>query len=60
MCEECGWEELVADIDETIDDPDYEFAYDTLEGIREWVVDNNHCTESQKEAVMNIMDCKKD
>ena len=60
MCEECGWEELASVVDEMLDDTDFEFAMDILEGIRDWVVVNEHCTEPQKEAVENIMACKKD
>ena len=60
MCEECGWEELLEDIDETLEDDTYIFATGTLEGIKQWVVDNEHCTESQEEAVRNIIACKKD
>jgi len=56
MCDSCEWEDLVADIDELLDDESAEFATDTLEGIREWVVKNEHCTEAQKRAVRNIED----
>lgn len=58
MCINCEWEELLEEIDELIDDSDYEFAQDTLEGIQEWVSDNEHCTEAQKNAVCNIGDSK--
>ena len=54
MCENCNWEDLVGDLDELLDEERYEFAGDTLEGIREWVVKNEHCTEAQKQAVQNI------
>lgn len=54
MCEECEWEELADEICEMLDDPEYEFALGTLEGIRNWIVKNEHCTEGQKEAVENI------
>ena len=60
MCEECGWEELLDDIGEMLDNPDYEFAVDTLEGIKEWVFDNEHCTEPQEAAVRNISNSVKD
>ena len=54
MCDVCGWEDLVQFIDELLEEEDYEFASDTLEGIKEWVIDNEHCTEAQLEAVDNI------
>lgn len=31
-----------------------EFAFDTLEGIKSWVAENEHITERQIEAVENI------
>ena len=55
MCDCCDWEELVTDIDEMLEEEDYEFATDTLEGIRGWIVDNEHCTDNQKDAVKNIL-----
>ena len=58
MCNRCEWEELLEDIDELIDEPKYEFAQDTLEGIQEWVSDEEHCTEAQRNAVENIRDSK--
>ena len=60
MCEECNWEELVSEIAEMLDDSDFDFALDTLEGIEEWVLDNEHCTENQKTAVENISCSKRD
>ena len=54
MCEECGWEDLLVEIDDLLDNPDYEFANDTLVGIYDWISDNEHCTENQQIAVKNI------
>jgi len=58
MCNRCEWEELLEDIDELIDEPKYEFAQDTLEGIKEGVSEKEHCTEAQRNAVENIRDSK--
>ena len=55
MCDFCDWEELLDEIDEMLEEEIYEFAVDTLEGIRDWVSDNEHCTEAQKDAVKNIL-----
>ena len=56
----CKWEELVELIDEMMESEQYEFAQDTLEGIREWVADKEHATEGQHEAVTNIRDSVRD
>ena len=55
MCSFCEWENLLEQIDEMLEEEDYEFASDTLQGIRDWVSDNEHCTDAQKEAVDNIL-----
>ena len=54
MCDACDWEELVERIDELIDSDDADFALDTLESMRDWITDNEHCTDRQREAVANI------
>lgn len=54
MCMTCEWEKLIDEIDDMLLDEDYIFASDTLEGIREWVEENQHCTSKQREAVRNI------
>jgi len=54
MCKNCEWDEVMEDIDEMLEDEDYEFATDTLESIRGWVLDNEHVTDGQKDAVGNI------
>lgn len=57
MCIHCNWEELLEEIDELIDNPRLEFAQDILEGIQDWVSENEHCTDNQKEAIDNIGNC---
>lgn len=37
-----------------LDDPDFAFAYDTLENIADWVETKEHSTERQEEAIENI------
>jgi hypothetical protein len=54
MCKNCEWEELLDRIDELLSDEDFEFAQETLEGIRSWVEEKEHCTDRQWEAVENI------
>ena len=54
MCDNCGWEILLESIDEMLEEEKYEYALDTLEGIKETVTQNEHCTEGQGEAVENI------
>lgn len=48
------WEELLEEIDDMLNDDMYEWAEETLEGIREWVARSAHCTEKQETAVANI------
>ena len=59
MCKSCGWEDLIEQIDELLEDDDYEFALDTLEGIRAWVAENEHCTENQQQAIENIANARR-
>ena len=54
MCEDCEWENLLEQIDELFGQEKYDFASDTLQGIYDWVGENEHCTESQQGAVQNI------
>jgi len=54
MCKYCDWEDMLATIEEMMDDDDFDFAYDTLSGIKDWVEENHHITERQTEAVNNI------
>lgn len=41
-------------IDRMLDDPDYEFAKQTLEGIRDRIKTGGHVTAKQIKAIMNI------
>ena len=54
MCNSCGWEAHLVEIEEMLEDENYEFASDTLEGIRDWIEENNHITENQQMAIENI------
>ena len=53
MCE-CCYGEYIDTIDDMLLDEDYEFATDTLLGIREWIEENEFITEKQISAVENI------
>ena len=56
MCEKCNWEFMLALADEMLDDEEerYLFAEDTIFGIRNWIDDESHVTESQEQALNNI------
>ena len=55
MCDDCGWEELLDEIDDMLwPGNEFEWAADTLVGIQEWVQKAEHCTERQKTAIGNI------
>ena len=60
MCSKCDWETWLSTIDDMLlESDDYEFAVDTLEGIRNWVSANEHITENQKQAITNIQEAVK-
>lgn len=50
------WEEWRDTLNDMLLDPDYEYADSTLQGIRKWVIDNEHITESQVDAITNIQE----
>jgi hypothetical protein len=54
MCANCEWEEQLNICDEILDDIDNEWCFETIEGIREWIMKNNHVTEKQEQAIDNI------
>lgn len=54
MCDTCNWNLYVDTIDTLLDDGEYDFASDTLYGIRDFAEENEHITEGQKKAVENI------
>jgi len=50
-----AWQKLLATIDYMMQSDRYQFAADTLSGIREWIVIHEHCTDAQVQAVENIL-----
>jgi len=50
------WEEYRDIIDEMLLDPNFEYADETLLGIKKWIVDNEHVTEGQIMAITNIQE----
>jgi len=54
MCDTCDYEAALEEIDEMLDDERFEFAEDTLTGIKDWVKHKEHITPKQWEAVNNI------
>lgn len=63
MCDSCDWQQAIKDIDEILETlPDlperaFDFASgvsDTLESIRAWILENEHVTEPQADAIENI------
>jgi hypothetical protein len=59
MCDLCDWDETLDRIDELLNDDSLEWASDTLNGIRDWVEDNEHVTPGQSNAVENIAEKSK-
>ena len=63
MCDSCDWAQALTDIDEILETlPDlperaFDFAssvHDTLENMRDWIVENEHVTDPQVAAIENI------
>ena len=54
MCSQCEWERWESVLETMLDDDDYGFAGDTLEGIKGWVTEHQHVTPKQIEAIRNI------
>jgi len=48
------WEDLIAEIDGLLGEPEAAFAEDTLAGIRDWILEHEHCTVRQAQAVDHI------
>ena len=55
MCRFCNHEKFLAEIEELLNDSDYEWAEDTLSGIAETVGEMEHCTPGQQAAIANIV-----
>jgi len=49
-----AWEEYRDILDDMLLDPVYEYADETLSGILQWVIENEHITEGQIMAITNI------
>lgn len=56
MCVKCDWEEFIEELDELLEDKDYEWAEDTISGIKSTVSAWKHKTEGQETAIENIKD----
>lgn len=56
MCKNCEWKEVLDELNDLCEDPNYEWANDTLAGIGEWIEENQHVTEGQIDAIANIKD----
>lgn len=54
VCTDCDWEEYRDKIESMLDGGGHRWAEDTLEGILDWITDNEHVTDKQKTAVENI------
>lgn len=52
--EDLEWLEWLNKCDDMLMDPDYDWAEETIEGIRGWIKDHEHVTENQKESITNI------
>ena len=48
------YEQYIEILEEMLEEEDYNFAYDTLAGILEWIQENQHVTENQMKTIENI------
>ena len=58
MCDKCDWDDYLEIANELMEDSDYDFAIETVEGIQQWIESNEHVTEKQKRALINIQESK--
>ena len=56
MCDECNYEDYLEEMEMMSADEAYEFAWDTIGGIYDWVEEKEHITEAQIRAIANIRD----
>jgi hypothetical protein len=54
MCNACSWEAALDELDDMLSSGDFDWASETLEGIQEWIKENEHATEGQLTAIGNI------
>jgi hypothetical protein len=60
MCLKCDYGEYLDMCYEMLDDIEYSFAFDTINGIKNWVEEKRHITDKQKSAIENIFNSKND
>ncbi len=54
MCTTCAHYEVTDQINEMLDDGNYDFAADTLQDIGKWIARHQHVTDGQRDAVYAI------
>ena len=54
MCDECEWEWWRDFLNGIMPDEDFQFAYDFLSSVHDYVIVNEHITDKQKTAISNI------
>lgn len=54
MCDHCDYEDELDRATKMIEQGLYDFALETIEGIQEWIQENEHVTDAQIRALDNI------
>ena len=54
MCASCMWEDYLSILEGILETGDFNWAFDTLNGIFEWVEEHQHITPKQIETVEKI------
>lgn len=58
MCRKCSWVDWLKEIEDMEASGEYDWAEETLKGIKDWVEENEHITEKQIQAINNIEESK--
>ena len=56
MCDSCDYEDYLVKLSDMIENDNYSYALDFLEGVYEWVESHEHITDAQKEGVDNVLE----
>jgi hypothetical protein len=54
MCSSCQREDALRQANDLLEDPDFNFAEESIDGIKTWIEENSHVTDPQRRALNNI------
>lgn len=53
--DKCGWKNVLSEINNLLNDHEYEFAWRFLHDLERWIKEHEHVTDRQKQAVSNVI-----